>query len=698
MANIPTASANPGDLKGASGSITQYSSPQEGGAALLNDLTAKMTGTSKTGLNGNSTLAQFSSVYAPKGNGNNDPQQYTANLANDLGVAPDATIGSLMPRIGDFANAVSKNEGFESSEPTDDAPSNPALSSVLFGTPATTDASNGQPQGEQTGFLKKYGIPLAATGIGVAGALLTPLTGGASDVAAEAADTALAGDAATDAASATASGGGLLGKIGGGLKGLATGALGLAGVQDAYNDIKGAVSGITGKAPNADPNASLEAQETSDTASQEQNAQALAQQQQQQAQELEDAKSAQSQTAQGLNTVLSQSAVGTRLAQNPLIQSGISNGLAKNGIVPTEGENGLYSTQGDQESVDTILNEVEDHENQLHDAEGATGSIAGIQAKADSIIEKTLPSTQWDEAKTVARKDLKSYSSKFGNGAGGDEIPLGSEGAGRIRREGYKAYDHNSSAASNGARKALGSAANSHILEMSKHKELIGKLHKEKQDLIHGKKVLKYLDGKKVVKQHGRLQGLLHDYGKYVGVAIGDKVGGPLGAVLGEMIGTHLSRAVDKKYGKHLFDTPAMKKATEILKGKNPAVYAEVKRELKKYEVQVEKEKRMETKRSEYREKKNPKAEQKKSEYEPYQKEGVIHAGTVPKKKIEGPTIDSDTAPKVHVPLMKQLIEKKKKEKKELYTPYEKELPNIDFGKTPLLKHKKTVKDLPIIR
>lgn len=112
--NIPTANNNPGDLRGQGGSFNiGTTTPLAGQAALYNDLTAKMTGQSKTGVNGNSTLYQFAQTYDPKGDGNNDPVNYTAKLANQLGISPDTKIGTLLPRIDDFAKAVANNEGYQ---------------------------------------------------------------------------------------------------------------------------------------------------------------------------------------------------------------------------------------------------------------------------------------------------------------------------------------------------------------------------------------------------------------------------------------------------------------------------------------------------------------------------------------------------------------------------------------------------------
>lgn len=108
--DIPTRQNNPGDLK-VGGSIATYKDPQEGYAALLNDLYAKQTGKTSTGLKPTSTLSDFSTKYAPASDGN-DPAQYTANLANQMGVAPDTQLKDL--DLGKWADAVAKNEGYVS--------------------------------------------------------------------------------------------------------------------------------------------------------------------------------------------------------------------------------------------------------------------------------------------------------------------------------------------------------------------------------------------------------------------------------------------------------------------------------------------------------------------------------------------------------------------------------------------------------
>ncbi len=99
---------NPGNLKDPkTGSFRQFQSPQEGYAALLNDLTAKQMGTSTTGIGPGSSLIDFAATYAPKSD-NNNPGQYAASLANHMGVRPDARLKDL--DVTKWAAAVAKNE------------------------------------------------------------------------------------------------------------------------------------------------------------------------------------------------------------------------------------------------------------------------------------------------------------------------------------------------------------------------------------------------------------------------------------------------------------------------------------------------------------------------------------------------------------------------------------------------------------
>lgn len=108
MATPAVENNNPGNLKDPStGTFQKFNSPQEGYAALLNDLETKKSGKSTTGLTPTSTLAQFSQTYAPASDKNN-PGQYTANLANHMGVRPDTQLKDL--DTAKWAAAVAHNE------------------------------------------------------------------------------------------------------------------------------------------------------------------------------------------------------------------------------------------------------------------------------------------------------------------------------------------------------------------------------------------------------------------------------------------------------------------------------------------------------------------------------------------------------------------------------------------------------------
>jgi hypothetical protein len=152
--NIPTTNNNPGDLKNpASGSFQSYSNPQQGYGALLNDLQSKITS------HPNWTLADFANVYAPKSDGNNSAE-YAAKLANQLKVAPNATIGSLQGNIGDFANAVASNEGYNKTQSSGQFvnPSQTQSSGGGFVTPPAAStavpADTSTPQQAKPGFLQ----------------------------------------------------------------------------------------------------------------------------------------------------------------------------------------------------------------------------------------------------------------------------------------------------------------------------------------------------------------------------------------------------------------------------------------------------------------------------------------------------------------------------------------------------------------
>lgn len=113
MANIPTTLNNPGDIKDPkTGNFKKFKNPQEGFLNLKNDLKAKITGNTSTGLTGKSTLREFANKWAPPSD-NNDSEGYAKNLAKKLKITPDTPIGSLQNRLDEFAGAVADNEGYK---------------------------------------------------------------------------------------------------------------------------------------------------------------------------------------------------------------------------------------------------------------------------------------------------------------------------------------------------------------------------------------------------------------------------------------------------------------------------------------------------------------------------------------------------------------------------------------------------------
>lgn len=106
--NTPAAkNNNPGNLKNPDGSWQSFATPQEGFQALVNDVTAKQTGNTRTGLNANSTLLQFFQKYAPASD-NNNPVAYAQSVAQQLGTSVNTPIGQLDST--QLASAIAQHE------------------------------------------------------------------------------------------------------------------------------------------------------------------------------------------------------------------------------------------------------------------------------------------------------------------------------------------------------------------------------------------------------------------------------------------------------------------------------------------------------------------------------------------------------------------------------------------------------------
>jgi hypothetical protein len=133
MDTLANRNNNPGNLRfvgqqGASqgeGGFARFNSPQEGYAALLNDVQGKLTGKTRTGLTPDHNLVDFIKVYAPAAD-KNSPGDYAAALANKLGVRPDVSLRELQPKLGQLTEALAEHEGYKGNKSHSQNTFNPA--------------------------------------------------------------------------------------------------------------------------------------------------------------------------------------------------------------------------------------------------------------------------------------------------------------------------------------------------------------------------------------------------------------------------------------------------------------------------------------------------------------------------------------------------------------------------------------------
>lgn len=108
MPTLAVRNNNPGNLRDPNtGAFRQFATQEDGYAALLNDLDAKRTGNTRTGLGPNSSLSEFASKYAPAGDGN-DPVRYASSLATKLGAGVNTPISQV--DIGKLAVSIAQTE------------------------------------------------------------------------------------------------------------------------------------------------------------------------------------------------------------------------------------------------------------------------------------------------------------------------------------------------------------------------------------------------------------------------------------------------------------------------------------------------------------------------------------------------------------------------------------------------------------
>lgn len=155
------ANNNPLNIKDPkTGQFMQFPSMQAGYLAGQQDLYAKVTGATTTGLNANSSLLDFAKVFAPASD-NNNPAQYADNLAKTLGVPVSTKIGTYKDNIGALANAVSLNEDKTANAILNGKPPAVPVQNPTPTTPTTLPTQTGQ----DFASLKKAAPPLVSQGL-----------------------------------------------------------------------------------------------------------------------------------------------------------------------------------------------------------------------------------------------------------------------------------------------------------------------------------------------------------------------------------------------------------------------------------------------------------------------------------------------------------------------------------------------------
>ncbi len=92
--------------------FASYATPEEGRQALERQLNLYKTGRTRVGLDGNSTLLQAMSKYAPVGDGNNNPYSYAQTIAKYTGVNVNTPISQIDTKK--WADVITKVEGNKS--------------------------------------------------------------------------------------------------------------------------------------------------------------------------------------------------------------------------------------------------------------------------------------------------------------------------------------------------------------------------------------------------------------------------------------------------------------------------------------------------------------------------------------------------------------------------------------------------------
>lgn len=307
-----------------------------------------------------------------------------------------------------------------------------------------------------------------------------------------------------------------------------------------------------------------------------------------------------------LSQTLQNTPTGRRLMQDPNIQEAIAaNG--RYGFAPEVIDGNLDFSSSLKKSSDVLNKLSNGMQTVLQDEESP---LSQAVSEAQRGLRQYAPSNEWEEGDKIINDEATKYALNFGKVKGQDykQFLGGQEDTPEARRTfadnatishanlermkhemgpGAK-FDASESNTKRSARRALYHGAKNTISKNTKHQEFYHTALKEEQRIINGQKIMKRLNGKKSPEHKSFAKGLLHAGGRTVALYIGDKIGGPIGAVLGDLVGRHIIGAVDKRKGKTIFETPAVKRAIAEIKKDHPEYYKLLVAELKKAGIQIE--------------------------------------------------------------------------------------------------------------
>lgn len=253
------------------------------------------------------------------------------------------------------------------------------------------------------------------------------------------------------------------------------------------------------------------------------------------------------------------------------------------GLVHPDENGALTFDEGKRQN---LLGKVGDLQDKVIEAQGGSASPLSVLNYAGSYIggDRYATAVERQQAAKVAQKEVMAHGI----------APKGQMSLSDMReaqKQHYSAakrgYQGGRTTAEILAHKALGNAYGRVIRENLSDQELYDRTKKMEAALINVKEVGKRVQGKNAPKNQGLIKDIMHSGSRWAAVYIGDKIGGPIGAILGDMVGIHLSRKIDRKFGKTTFETPAMQKALAILGEGNPEVYNTLISELKNNGISV---------------------------------------------------------------------------------------------------------------